>query len=120
MNIWQSALDVEAYVIRCRRHFHQYPELSDREDETVAYILNELRIMGISCEEVPQGGVMGYIDGACSGKTVLLRADIDALPMQEQSCNEKQPKYASASETELPIPVDMMFTQLCFWVQPRF
>lgn len=92
MDIWQEALDVNEYVIRCRRHFHEYPELSDHEDETVEYILNELTSMGIRCEDVPAGGVMGFIDGARPGKTVLLRADIDALPMQEDPHNEKQPK----------------------------
>lgn len=92
MDIWQEACTVNEYVIRCRRHFHENPELSDQEDETVAYILKELRGMGIRCQDVPAGGVMGFIDGAQPGKTVLLRADIDALPMQEDPCNEKQPK----------------------------
>ena len=92
MNIWQEALDIEDYVIACQRHLHENPELSDKEEETVAYILQQLRSYGIECEDVPQGGVMGYIGKENPGKTVLLRADIDALPMQEDTMNLKQPK----------------------------
>ena len=92
MDIWQETLKAEDYVIRCRRHIHENPELSDREENTVAFILQELTAMGIRCENVPGGGVMGFISGAQPGKTVLLRADIDALPMQEDAKNEIQSK----------------------------
>ena len=92
MDIWQEVLAVEDYVIRCRRYLHENPELSDQEDNTVAFILQELTAMGVACEDVPGGGVMGFIHGSKSGKTVLLRADIDALPVQEDPNNLKQPK----------------------------
>jgi len=92
MNIWQEALAVQDYVVRCRRHIHENPELSDKEDNTVVFILAELNAMGIPCEDVPGGGVMAFIDGDVPGKTVLLRADIDALPMQEDPNNMTQPK----------------------------
>lgn len=92
MDIWRLAQAEEDYVIRCRRWFHENAELSDHEDDTVAYILQELNAMGIACEDVPKGGVMGFIEGGKPGKTVLLRADIDALPIQEDPCNNKQPK----------------------------
>lgn len=87
MDIWQEALAVEDYVIRCRRYLHENPELSDQEDGTVAFILKELRSFGVACEDVPGGGVMGYIHGAKPGKSVLLRADIDALPVRESPVN---------------------------------
>lgn len=92
MDIWKEALAAEDYVIRCRRHLHENPELSDKEDDTCAFILKELLDMGIEAEDVPQGGVMGFIHGGKPGKTVLLRADVDALPVQEDPMNEKQPK----------------------------
>ena len=92
MDIWQEALAVEDYVIRCRRYIHENPELSDQEDNTVAVIIQELTAMGIECVDVPGGGVMGFIHGEKPGKTVLLRADIDALPVQEDPNNLKQPK----------------------------
>lgn len=92
MDIWNEVLAVEDYVIRCRRYLHENPELSDQEDNTVAFILQELTAMGIACEDVPGGGVMGFIHGSKPGKSVLLRADIDALPVQEAPNNLKQPK----------------------------
>ena len=87
MDIWQEALAVEDYVIQCRRFVHENPELSDQEDGTVAFIIKELTAMGVECDDVPGGGVMGYIHGAKPGKSVLLRADIDALPVQEATVN---------------------------------
>ena len=92
MDIFQEALAVEDYFIGLRRHFHENPELSDQEDSTVAKIMETLTAAGIACDNVPGGGVMGYIDSGKPGKTVLLRADIDALPIQEDPCNTKYPK----------------------------
>lgn len=92
MNIWSEALAQEEYVISCRRYMHENPELSDQEDGTVAFILEQLRSFDVECYDVPQGGVMGFIEGSKPGKTVLLRADIDALPIQEDTMNNKQPK----------------------------
>ena len=92
MDIWQESLDVEDYVVRCYRHLHENPELSDREEETCAFILKELHSFGVEAVNVPKGGIMGFIHGEKPGKTVLLRADIDALPVQEDPMNEKQPK----------------------------
>ena len=92
MDIWKAALAAEQDVIGWRRWFHENPELSDREEETVAYILLKLQETGIECVDVPKGGVMGFIHGGKPGKTVLLRADIDALPMDEEPRNEKGPK----------------------------
>lgn len=92
MDIWQEALAVEDFTIACRRYIHENPELSDKEDNTVAYIMEKLNAMGVECVDVPGGGVMGFIHGGKPGKSVLLRADIDALPVQEDPMNEKQPK----------------------------
>ena len=92
MDIWKLAQAEEAHVIQMRRWFHENAELSDHEDDTVAYILQEMQSLGIVCENVPQGGAIGFIEGGKPGKTVLLRADIDALPMQEDTYNNKQPK----------------------------
>lgn len=92
MDIFKAACGAEDYVIRCRRHIHEHPERSDQEEMTVAFISGELTRLGINHDVVPKGGVMGYIDGAKPGKTILLRADIDALPMQESPNNTKFPK----------------------------
>ena len=92
MDIFKASCGAEDYVIRCRRHIHEHPERSDQEEMTIAFISGELTRRGIDHDVVPKGGVMGYIDGAKPGKTILLRADIDALPMQESPNNTKFPK----------------------------
>ncbi|HET7813203.1 MAG TPA: amidohydrolase [Candidatus Baltobacteraceae bacterium] len=72
-------------LVRHRRHFHAHPELSMKEFETAAYIERELRALNL--DEVRTGigqtGVMGTLKGGKPGPVTLLRADIDALPVQE-------------------------------------
>jgi amidohydrolase len=76
-----------------RRHLHMHPELSFREERTSAWIAERLREIG--CDEVRTGvgghGVVAVIRGAKSGPVVALRADIDALPIQD----EKEVPYRS-------------------------
>ena len=62
---------------------HEYPENSGVEYETVKYIASELDALGIEYVVVPEGGIIGQIHGGKPGKTVLLRADMDALPIQD-------------------------------------
>ncbi len=76
------------FLIACRRYLHENPELSDREDNTVRFVMEKLGEMGVSCVEVPGGGVMGVIDGKEPGKHLVLRADMDALAIQESDTNE--------------------------------
>lgn len=51
----------EEYVITVRRHLHKHPEISDHEDNTVAFISEELTKMGIPNVNVPHGGVFGFL-----------------------------------------------------------
>ena len=81
---------VEDYVIEQRRWVHSHPELSWQEQETTRHIAEELRAMEIEplFFQTPTTGLYAYIRGgkaAPNGKTILLRADIDALPVQEQN-----------------------------------
>jgi len=69
--------------IEMRRHLHQYPEVSGQEIQTCAYIQETLTKAGIENKVMGDTGVLGIIHGKGPGKTVLLRADIDALPIQE-------------------------------------
>ena len=76
------------YLIEMRRYFHRHPELSFREIETGNRISNELKAMGIECRKIPAGdsfGITGTIRGGRPGKTILLRADMDALPIVEET-----------------------------------
>lgn len=71
------------WLIQTRRHLHQHPELSDKEYETQKFIMEKLTEMGIEHYPIARTGVVGVIKGQDGGKTVGLRADIDALPMQD-------------------------------------
>jgi amidohydrolase len=76
---------LEPEVIALRRHFHQYPELSNREFETSKRIAKELRAMGLKPETgIASTGVVAILKGGKPGPLVALRADIDALPVEEQ------------------------------------
>jgi amidohydrolase len=75
-----------------RRDIHQHPELGMQETRTAALIAEHLRSLGIEVQTGVGGtGVVGLLRGKGAGKTVALRADIDALPMQELSSSS----YAS-------------------------
>ncbi|ALR99859.1 peptidase M20 [Enterococcus silesiacus] len=79
-------------VIALRRHFHQYPEASLKEFETIKRIKEELNKLDISFEEVGETGVLGTIEGEKPGKTIILRADIDALELEDATGKEYQSK----------------------------
>lgn len=71
-------------VVTWRRHFHEYPELSGKEVKTSAYIQDVFKNLGIPYETgFFQNAVLGIIKGSHPGKTVALRADMDALPVTE-------------------------------------
>ena len=70
-------------MVSLRRHFHQYPEVSFQEVETPKMIARYLRELGIEVrEKVGGNGVVGRIRGG-DGPTIALRADFDALPIQD-------------------------------------
>lgn len=73
-------------VVDLRRYFHKHPEISFSEHETTRYLKERLREMGLDLERSPTDtGVVALLDTGRPGKTVMLRADIDALPIQEES-----------------------------------
>lgn len=76
-----------------RRHFHEHPEADPAEQvKTLKTVASELDAMGIRNVPVPGGGLFGFIDGPAYGKAVHLRADTDALPIQEDPNNLKGPR----------------------------
>ena len=80
------------YIISLRRWFHSHPELSMKEYNTAARIEEELSALGIPTRRVGGTGVLGVLKGRKGpGRRVVLRADTDALPIQD----EKTVPYAS-------------------------
>ena len=86
MNVQQLAKEQENYVIETRRYLHAHPEVGEHEVETTRFIVGELEKLGVPVETF-EGitGCVATIQGGQPGKTVMLRADIDALPIQELS-----------------------------------
>ncbi|WP_341357016.1 M20 family metallopeptidase [Rossellomorea sp. y25] len=86
MKLKQLVQSVEKEVIELRRHFHQHPEMSGEEFETSKTIQVRLAEAGIPFKTgYAKTGVLGIIKGVKPGGTVALRADIDALPIQEEN-----------------------------------
>lgn len=78
--------DVMPQMISDRRHLHKHPELSFEEYQTTEFLCRELEAAGIEDIRRPvKTGVVAVIHGAYPGKTVAIRADIDALPIQEKN-----------------------------------
>lgn len=76
---------VESKVIGWRHHIHENPELSNREYKTADYVAAHLESLGIEVQRnVAKTGVVGILKGGKSGPTIGLRADMDALPVQER------------------------------------
>ena len=72
-------------VIEWRHHFHQYPELSNREFKTSAYIKNVLENLGLEVQsDIAITGLVAMIRGSQPGPLIALRADIDGLPVTEE------------------------------------
>ena len=72
--------------VTVRRHLHQNPELSFKEHRTCAYIKEQLLALGITdIVSVAGTGLLASIPAGQNGKSVLLRSDIDALPIEEQN-----------------------------------
>ncbi|WP_025704024.1 M20 metallopeptidase family protein, partial [Paenibacillus graminis] len=79
-------------MVKWRRHLHRHPELSYQEKETSAFVAAKLKEFGIEAVRSKAGyGVTGIIKGKLPGKTVVLRADMDALAITEENGRE----YAS-------------------------
>ena len=83
MQIKELVRENRDYVISLRRHFHQYPELSMEEYETSKKVKEELDKMGIEYRSAANTGIIATIKGDKPGKTIALRADMDALPVEE-------------------------------------
>ena len=85
MNIREEIITIKDSIINWRRDFHQYPELAFKEHRTGDVIVKELRSMGMEPKEnVGKTGVTADLQFGV-GPMIGLRADMDALPIQETS-----------------------------------
>src|SRR5690625_4189565 len=87
----KESIKLEEELISIRRHLHKYPELSFQEFETSAYVEKKLNEWGIENKRVGKTGIVAWVKGnkeIPSGEatyTIGLRADMDALPIKEET-----------------------------------
>lgn len=85
-NLFAALDQYEAEMIRLRRDFHRHPELSFQEVRTPAKIIAFYEALGIPYrEQVGGSGIVATLKGTRPGKTIAVRADFDALPLQEET-----------------------------------
>lgn len=84
MNYIERAVELTEELVKYRRHQHMYPELGMDMEGAAEYVSNALSAMGCTPQRVGRCGVVTTIGKPC-GKVFLLRADMDALPIQEES-----------------------------------
>ncbi|QPK83642.1 amidohydrolase [Corynebacterium qintianiae] len=107
-----AASEVAQDVIEWRHHIHQNPELSNREENTEKFILERLEEIGIDGDDIVSGiaghGVVAYIRGGNTDgdpRTILLRADTDALPVKEDSGEEFASEKTDQDYPGGPFPI---------------
>jgi len=84
MSIKEEIKELKDEVIRLRRDFHKHPELAFEEKRTSQIVENYLKDLGLEVKtHVAKTGVVGLLRGKEGGPTILLRADMDALPIEE-------------------------------------
>ncbi|KIX13029.1 M20 metallopeptidase family protein [Dethiosulfatarculus sandiegensis] len=86
--IFEKALAIKDYIVEVKRHIHQNPELSMQEFETCAFVKSKLSEMGVELADIDtEIGALGLIRGEKEGKgkVIALRAEMDALPIEEKT-----------------------------------
>ncbi|MBU5256052.1 M20 metallopeptidase family protein [Tissierella praeacuta] len=86
MDIIKSAKRIEESIINWRRDLHQIPEIGLNLEQTSQYVIKQLEEMGIEYRKnIGVSGIVGLIKGDKPGRTIALRADMDALPIKEET-----------------------------------
>ncbi|WP_422484859.1 M20 metallopeptidase family protein [Gudongella sp. DL1XJH-153] len=83
--IKEQSEELQNELIELRRNFHAHPELGFEEHQTSKKVEEYLQSLGLQTERVAKTGVVAMIEGAEDGPVLMLRADMDALPIQEEN-----------------------------------
>lgn len=84
-NILERAKQLKDEMVQIRRTIHEHPEVGDSLPKTKTFVMDKLREYGYAPQEICESGIVATIEGKKPGKVFLLRADMDALPVQEQT-----------------------------------
>lgn len=85
IDYFQEAEKISQELAEYYRYLHQHPELSRKEYNTQKWIMEKLKDWGVSCRPCADTGIYAIIDSGKSGRTIVLRADMDALPVKEET-----------------------------------
>ena len=86
MDFKQEAEQLSDYLVQTRRDFHRYPELGFKETRTAGIVAETLTGLGLEVQRgIGQTGVVGLLEGDRPGPVVLVRFDMDALPVTEEN-----------------------------------
>ncbi len=86
MNFLAKAKELNDFTVTMRRDFHRHPELGFEEIRTAGIVADTLRELGLEVTTgVGKTGVVGLLEGAKKSPVILLRFDMDALPIQEEN-----------------------------------
>ena len=99
MEYLKRAMEIQAEVVANRRYLHQHPELGHNLDNTVRFVKEKLTEMGYAPADCGDHGIVALAGGKKPGKCILIRADMDALPMKEESGLEFSSLTDSAAHT---------------------
>lgn len=83
--IWKEAQEIGESVLEDRRYLHKHPGTGFDTKEAVSYVKKELEKMGYEPKDCGKAGIVAVAGGKREGKVFLLRADMDALPIKEES-----------------------------------
>ena len=85
IDVTREAAALAGEAIAIRRDIHAHPELGFQEFRTAQIIEDRLKALNLRVRRCATTGVIGVLEGGRPGKTVMLRADMDALPITEEN-----------------------------------
>lgn len=84
-DFWNRAKELMPVMVKDRRYIHEHAEAGMELPDTTAYVTKRLKELGLEPKRICGSGIEAVIEGEKPGKTLLLRADMDALPMPEEN-----------------------------------
>jgi amidohydrolase len=88
INLSDATREIQPRVVAMRHDLHRIPEIGLKEYKTCAYIMDKLAELEIKHDKITETGILGLIEGQADGPTVMLRTDIDALPITEETTHD--------------------------------
>ncbi|MGN0404735.1 MAG: M20 family metallopeptidase [Bariatricus sp.] len=92
LEIKRNVSEQKDYVVRMRREFHKHPEISGKEYHTREILIREIEMMGIPYKMIKGTGIIAILEGSKPGPHRMIRADMDGLPVPEETENLKRKK----------------------------